>query len=206
MIEFRKYRVTTMLYAVLFFAWTTIAHAGSVAMIQDVVNETLSTIVNQDLNYAQARAAFEGLVKRHLDLNNVAHQLLANSKRVDALRDAGLLESFKDFIARHLSGIYATQIQSGKGATVTVSPKTSSTHDPVLGQSMDIVKTDITRPGAPVIQIEWYVLPGQGIVDAKVGGAFRMSLTLRSQYTQLWKSSGENPQAFMTALQSSGLA
>lgn len=182
------------------FAWS-----SSVATIRGVVDQTLSTIVNQDLKGEQARSAFQGLIRSHVDLRHVAQLLLSNNAWIQAIESSGSMNQLTDFIACHLSGIYASQIQSGKGAKVTVSDTVRHERDPILNINLDIVTTMIERPGQPKIQIDWYVIPGGNIVDAKVERQFRMSFTLRPQYAQLWKASNNNPSAFMQSLKSSGL-
>ncbi len=172
----------------------------AVSYMQGIVDKTLSTVVGSDPN--TLRENFKGLIKQHVLLDSVAKQLLVKKERLDTIEKAGLTSAFEDFVAWHLAGIYANQISSGKDAKVTVQENTTTDRDPVLGQLLDVVTVVIETAQYGKVKVEWYMIPNQGLIDAKVEGKFRMSLTLKPQYVAAWEQAGGNPQKFIEILRS----
>ncbi len=170
---------------------------AAVASMQRIVNEALSTAVTSDTS--NVRANFKSLILKDVDLDSVIKQLLVRPERLQAIEKAGLMNQLKDFVAWHLAGIYASQITSGHDAKVTVLPHTTTEKDPVLDQTLDVVTTIIETAHYGKVNVDWY-LSGGKIIDAKVEGKFRMSLTLKPQYVEMWNKAGGDPARFLELL------
>lgn len=164
----------------------------AMSFITDVV-ERLITLIQADQSVANKQAAFRMLLEDTAAMPEIARYALGRPWR--ELSDAERVE-YDDLFATYISRNYVQRFDDYAGENVQV---TSAVDE---GQKGVFVDSEVRRPGAEPLTVEWRVIERDGrpqIVDIYVEGV-SLLVTQREEFNSLMDRNGGDVRKFISEL------
>jgi phospholipid transport system substrate-binding protein len=183
---------------------TTMAHAdarseAAATFIRDLGARSIDVLIKEELPRSEVNRRFRLLLNEGFDVPYIARFVLArNWQAANPAQQKEYMELFEKLIVQ----VYADRFAQYAGKNIDINKSLKILGHRPEGDSDAIVSTQIIRPDAPPVAVDWRVRQRGSnfkIIDIAVEGV-SMSVTQRSEFASVIQRGGGQMEALLQAL------
>jgi len=172
---------------------------ASARFIQDLGERAIDVLIRKDVNPAQIRREFNVILREGFDVPYIGRFVLGRywqQATPDQQRE------YLNLVEKMIVDVYADRFGQYAGQNLAIDKNLKILGQRLEGETDTIVSSQILRPDAPPVNVEWRVRDRGGrlsVIDVAVEGV-SMSVTQRNEFASVIQRGGGKIEALLQAL------